>query len=92
MEYPFAGPVLSAKERPQVCSCGRVIGPDSVLTMSHSQDIIIFIVGGATYEEARAVAQLNEANKMQKVYLTGSAMLNSTSFIGDLHAATKAAR
>lgn len=57
-----------------------------------SQDIIIFIVGGATYEEARAVAQLNEANKMQKVYLTGSAMLNSTSFIGDLHAATKAAR
>jgi hypothetical protein len=56
------------------------------------QDIIIFIVGGATYEEARAVAQLNEANKTQKVYLTASAMLNSTSFIGDLQSATKAAR
>ena len=56
------------------------------------QDIIIFIVGGATYQEARAVAQLNEANKTQKVYLTASAMLNSTSFIGDLHSAAKATR
>jgi vacuolar protein sorting-associated protein 45 len=48
---------------------------------------VIFIVGGATYEEARMVAQLNAANKSQRIILGGTTMLNSASFIADLHTA-----
>ncbi len=36
------------------------------------------------------MAQMNEANKAQKVTLCGTTMLNSASFMQDLHAAMKA--
>lgn len=63
-DYPYAGPALSAKERPQ--------------------DIVVFISGGATYEEARAVALLNAANKSQRLILMGSRMVNSVEFLADV--------
>ena len=52
-----------------------------------AQDLVIFIVGGATYEEARMIAQLNAANKSQRIILGGTIMLNSASFIADLDTA-----
>ncbi len=45
------------------------------------QDIFVFVVGGATYEEARAVAMLNAANKSQRIVLGGTCMLNSATFL-----------
>jgi vacuolar protein sorting-associated protein 45 len=50
------------------------------------------VVGGATYEEARAVAQLNEANKAQRIVLGATRMLNSAAFIEDLHVAIRASQ
>jgi len=63
-DYPYAGPALSSKERPQ--------------------DIVVFISGGATYEEARAVALLNAANKSQRLILMGSRIVNSSEFSADV--------
>ncbi|CAI7871424.1 unnamed protein product, partial [Closterium sp. NIES-53] len=45
---------------------------------SRSQDLIVFVVGGTTYEEARAVALFNAANPNTRVVLGGTALLNST--------------
>lgn len=48
-------------------------------------DVIVFITGGTTYEEARAVAQLNAAAKKDgsgmRVLLGGSSILNTEAFV-----------
>ena len=63
------------------------------LSLQHlPQDLVIFVVGGATYEEARAVALLNAANKSQRVILGGTSMLNSASFIADVQTAVNELR
>jgi vacuolar protein sorting-associated protein 45 len=54
------------------------------------QDIFVFVVGGATYEEARAVALLNAANKSQRIILGGTCMLSSASFLKDMEKAVAA--
>ncbi|CAI6008549.1 unnamed protein product [Closterium sp. NIES-65] len=51
---------------------------------SRSQDLIVFVVGGTTYEEARAVALFNAANPNTRVVLGGTALLNSTRFIEEI--------
>mmetsp|Transcript_7831 Transcript_7831/g.23984 ORF Transcript_7831/g.23984 Transcript_7831/m.23984 type:complete len:557 (-) Transcript_7831:420-2090(-) len=48
------------------------------------KDVIVFIVGGVTYEEATKVAELNASNSGLKVILGGSYVHNSTSFLDDL--------
>eukprot|EP00249_Psilotum_nudum_P018464 c26818_g1_i2 orf=120-1817(+) len=48
------------------------------------QDVVIFIVGGSTYEEARTVALHNVANTGTRVFLGGSVILNSNGFLNDL--------
>lgn len=63
-EYPYAGPGLGPKDRPQ--------------------DILVFIVGGATYEEARAVQMLNVQAKKEgstaRFILGGTSVINSRGF------------
>lgn len=51
--YPFAGPDAPAMEAPATVYPG---GPPA-----KPQDVILFVIGGTTYEEARAVALLNGA-------------------------------
>ncbi|RZC54642.1 hypothetical protein C5167_013490 [Papaver somniferum] len=41
------------------------------------QDVVIFVVGGTTYEEARAVALHNASNSGTRFILGGSVVLNS---------------
>jgi vacuolar protein sorting-associated protein 45 len=41
------------------------------------QEVVIFIVGGTTYEEARTVALQNGANTGTRIILGGSVVLNS---------------
>jgi vacuolar protein sorting-associated protein 45 len=51
------------------------------------KEIFIYMVGGVTYEEARAVAEFNEQNTAgQRVILGGSTVHNSTSFLEELRA------
>lgn len=40
------------------------------------QDLIVFIVGGATYAEAREVAALNAANPSVRILLGGTNIVN----------------
>ena len=49
-------------------------------TKAPHQDVIIFMVGGATFEEAATVHQFNSSNNF-RVILGGTSLLNSSSFI-----------
>lgn len=54
------------------------------------QEVVVFIVGGTTYEEAKAVHELNERPESNiKVWLGGTTVLNSRSFIEMLMHASK---
>lgn len=50
------------------------------------QEVIVFIIGGVTYEEALAVHQLN--NSGYRVILGGTTVHNSESFINEVIQAT----
>ncbi|KAK3025986.1 hypothetical protein RJ639_042143 [Escallonia herrerae] len=57
------------------------------------QDVVIFIVGGTTYEESRSVAIQNATNSGIRFILGGSALVNSKrSFLKDLEEAQRVAR
>lgn len=47
-------------------------------------EVIVFMVGGATFEEATKVAEFNAANPTMKVLLGGSCVHNSTSFLKEI--------
>ncbi|KAJ8541542.1 hypothetical protein K7X08_002358 [Anisodus acutangulus] len=56
------------------------------------QEVVIFIVGGTTYEESRSVALQNSTNSGIRFILGGSALLNSKRFLRDLEEAQRIAR
>jgi vacuolar protein sorting-associated protein 45 len=53
------------------------------------QDLLVFIIGGITYEEARFIAQMNESGQGVHVTLGGTTILNSRMFLQDLTKATE---
>ncbi|KAK9676741.1 hypothetical protein RND81_11G097000 [Saponaria officinalis] len=48
------------------------------------QDVVIFIVGGTTYAESRAVALFNSSNSWIRFILGGTTILNSERFLKDV--------
>nr|XP_048331887.1 vacuolar protein sorting-associated protein 45 homolog isoform X1 [Ziziphus jujuba var. spinosa] len=56
------------------------------------QDVVIFIVGGTTYEESRSVALQNASNSGTRFILGGSVVLNSKRFLKDLEEAQRITR
>ncbi|CAK9439992.1 uncharacterized protein LODBEIA_P40920 [Lodderomyces beijingensis] len=46
-----------------------------------ARDIIVYIKGGATYEEARLVHELSQNNKHLNIIIGGDAMLNSSQWL-----------
>lgn len=50
-------------------------------------EVLVFIVGGATFEEATKVAEFNAANPSMRVILGGSCVHNSTSFLKEIGSA-----
>ncbi|XP_062159315.1 vacuolar protein sorting-associated protein 45 homolog isoform X2 [Alnus glutinosa] len=56
------------------------------------QEVVIFIVGGTTYEESRSVALQNASNSGIRFVLGGSVVLNSKRFLKDLEEAQRIAR
>ncbi|KAB2603610.1 vacuolar protein sorting-associated protein 45-like protein [Pyrus ussuriensis x Pyrus communis] len=56
------------------------------------QEVVIFIVGGTTYEESRCVALQNAMNTGIRFILGGSVILNSKRFLKDLEEAQRLAR
>ncbi|WVW83283.1 hypothetical protein I302_105302 [Kwoniella bestiolae CBS 10118] len=65
------------------------VGGDDAMRTQRPQDIIIFMIGGTTYEEGRAVALLNQRLASDaaggpggtRILLGGSMVHNSTSFL-----------
>lgn len=57
-------------------------------TRDKPQDIIVFMIGGATYEEAKLVATVNAAVPGIRVVLGGTSIHNSASFLQEVEEAT----
>ncbi|CAM0134859.1 unnamed protein product [Umbelopsis sp. WA50703] len=51
-------------------------------SVNRAQDIIVFFIGGTTYEEARYVAQLNASTPGARIVLGGTSVHNTQSFLG----------
>jgi hypothetical protein len=51
------------------------------LARERPQDIIVFMCGGATFEEARYVAQLNASTPGVRIVLGGNCIHNSKTFL-----------
>ncbi|KAF3945723.1 hypothetical protein CMV_027930 [Castanea mollissima] len=56
------------------------------------QKVVIFSVGGTTYEDSRSVALQNASNSGIRFILSGSVVLNSKRFLKDLEEAQRIAR
>ncbi|KAI9826823.1 MAG: vacuolar protein sorting-associated protein 45 [Thelocarpon impressellum] len=59
-------------------------------TRDKPQDIVIFMVGGVTYEEAKMVAQVNASSPGVRAVLGGTSVHNSTSFLEEVEDAVGA--
>lgn len=53
-------------------------------TRDKPQDIIVFMVGGATYEEAKTIAQVNASSPGVRVVLGATSIHNSTTFLEEV--------
>lgn len=51
--------------------------------------MIVFIIGGATYEEALTVHQMNRTCPGVRIVLGGTTMHNTESFLDEVEAATE---
>ncbi|KAF2637807.1 vacuolar protein sorting-associated protein 45 [Massarina eburnea CBS 473.64] len=58
-------------------------------TKDKAQDIVIFMVGGTTYEEAKMVAQVNASSPGVRVALGGTTIHSSTTFLEEVEDAVE---
>ncbi|KAG5916824.1 hypothetical protein E4U53_004267 [Claviceps sorghi] len=58
---------------------------DAGSTKDKPQDIIVFIIGGATYEEAKAVAGINATTPGVRVVLGGTSVHNAATFLEEVN-------
>nr|POE56805.1 vacuolar protein sorting-associated protein 45 [Quercus suber] len=59
-------------------------------TKDKPQDVIVFMVGGTTYEEAKMVAQVNASSPGVRLVLGGTGVLNSSTFLEEMEEAVDA--
>jgi vacuolar protein sorting-associated protein 45 len=52
-------------------------------------DVIVFMVGGITFEEAATVAEFNKTNSNIRIILGGTHIHNTKSFLSDLSTTKK---
>ncbi|KAI9646587.1 vacuolar protein sorting-associated protein 45 [Ciborinia camelliae] len=53
-------------------------------TRDKPQDIVVFIIGGATFEEAKCISQINASSPGIRVVLGGTSVHNSASFLEEM--------
>lgn len=61
-----------------------VTGSAPAASLPRPSEVIIFIVGGATYEEATRITELNKTNSGIRFILGGSNIQNSTTFLKEI--------
>ena len=66
-----------------ICVCVFFLSPCACIFRTGSTSVVVYIAGGATYEEATKVAELNASGGVQ-VVLGGSYVHNSGTFLEDL--------
>lgn len=66
------------------------LGPSTL--RDRPQDIVVFVIGGATYEEAQSVYSLNRSTPGVRVVLGGTTIHNTKSFLDEVMAATTPGR
>ena len=54
------------------------------MTRDKPQDIIVFVIGGATYEEAKVIAQVNASSPGVRVVLGATSIHNSATFLEEV--------
>ncbi|PNS15433.1 hypothetical protein CAC42_692 [Sphaceloma murrayae] len=57
------------------------------MTKDKPQDIVVFMIGGTTYEEAKMVAQVNASSPGIRVVLGGTSVHNSSTFLDEVEEA-----
>lgn len=57
-------------------------------TRDKPQDIIVFIIGGTTFEEAKTVSQINATSPGVRIVLGGTSVHNSATFLEEVDSAT----
>ena len=57
-------------------------------TRDKPQDIVVFIVGGVTYEEAKMIAGINASTPGVRLVLGGTSIHNSSTFLEEVEDAT----
>ena len=62
----------------------KVIEQPGITPSPSPSEVVIFFVGGATYEEAKTVAYFNEHNPGMRVVLGGTNVHNTTSFLEEI--------
>lgn len=58
---------------------------DAGSTKDKPQDVIIFMIGGATYEEAKMIAGINASTPGVRVVLGGTSIHNAASFLEEVN-------
>jgi hypothetical protein len=53
-------------------------------TRDKPQDIILFMIGGVTFEEAKTVSQINASSPGIRIVLGGTCVHNSTTFLDEM--------
>nr|GMC69631.1 vacuolar protein sorting-associated protein 45 homolog [Ipomoea batatas] len=89
VDYPFVGNHYQQGSVPLCIVYKATIRPP-IPFLPH--DVVIFIVGGTTYEESRSVALQNSTISGIRFILGGSAILNSRRFLKDLEESQRIAR
>ena len=80
----FANGKLKANLFPFVEGSANTTAISSPKSGAKSARLIVYFVGGCTYEELVAVDAFNKANPGNNVWIGGSSVLNSHSFIEDI--------
>ncbi|VEL31116.1 unnamed protein product [Protopolystoma xenopodis] len=74
---------LRESSYPSIASCNLTSSQHSSVLQRPPREIIVFIIGGATYEEVLAVHRLNSLTPGVSILLGSTTMLNSRSFIDE---------
>lgn len=59
-------------------------GGTTAATTDKPQDVVVFVIGGATYEEAKMVAGINETVPGVRVVLGGTTIHNAETFMEEV--------
>jgi hypothetical protein len=80
--HPFLAPAADDAGAPPLPAWARGTDGDT----DRPQDIIVFIVGGVTFEESRLIAAINSSTPSVRIVLGGTSVLNSREFLDSLEA------